>query len=86
MNNIKIENEIIALIPSNTIKNAVMELKHKFSEIELVQIITEFAPSWVEMIDLLSDLKKYVEDDIGLDACTVRSNKINVLVLSEGEL
>ena len=63
MNNIKIENEIIALIPSNTIKNAVMELKHKFSEIELVQIITEFAPSWVEMIDLLSDLKKYVEDD-----------------------
>ena len=72
MNNIKIENEIIALIPSNTIKNAVMELKHKFSEIELVQIITEFAPSWVEMIDWLSDLKKYVEDDIVLDSCTVR--------------
>ena len=52
----------------------------------MVQIITEFAPSWVEMIDLLSDLKKYVEDDIVLDACTVRSNKINVIVLSEGEL
>lgn len=61
MNNIKLENEIIALIPSNTIKNAVMELKHKFSEIELVQIIIEFAPSWVEMIDLLSDLKNMLK-------------------------
>ena len=63
MNNVKLENKIVSLIPSKTIRNAVKETKHKFSDIELVQIIDEFAPSWEEMIQLLMECKKYIQDN-----------------------
>lgn len=63
MNNVKLENKIVSLIPSKTIRKAVKETKHKFSDIELVQIVTEFAPSWEEMLQLLVECKKYIEDN-----------------------
>ena len=63
MNNVKLENKIVSLIPSKTIRKAVKETKHKFSDIELVQIIDEFAPSWEEMLQLLVECKKYIEDN-----------------------
>lgn len=62
MNNTKLENKIVSLIPSKTIRKAVKDTKHHFSDLELVQIITEFAPSWEEMIQLLLESKKYIED------------------------
>lgn len=63
MNNTKLENKIVSLIPSKTIRKAVKETKHKFSDIELVQIIDEFAPSWEEMLQLLVECKKHIEDN-----------------------
>lgn len=62
MNNTKLENKIVSLIPSKTIRKAIKETKHKFADIELVQIITEFAPSWEEMMQLLLESKKYIDD------------------------
>lgn len=62
MNNLTLINKIIKLIPSETIKKAVKETKHCFSDIELVQIIIEFAPSWEQMIFLLEEMKKYTND------------------------
>ena len=49
MSNPKLENKIISLIPSKTIKDEVKRIKHKFSDIELVQIITQFAPTWEDV-------------------------------------
>lgn len=63
MNNIKLENKIISLIPSKTIKDEVERIKHKFSDIELVQIVTEFTPTWEEMIELLLEIKNYITDN-----------------------
>lgn len=63
MNNLKLENKIISLIPSKTIKDEVKRIKHKFSDIELVQIIIEFAPLWEEMIDLLLEINKTITDN-----------------------
>lgn len=62
MNNLSLINKITKLIPSETIKKAVKETKHCFSDIELVQIIIEFAPSWEQMISLLGEMKKYTND------------------------
>ena len=62
MNTLTLINKIIKLIPSETIKKAVKETKHCFSDIELVQIIIEFAPSWEQMIFLLEEMKKYTND------------------------
>ena len=62
MINNKLENTIMSLIPSKTLKNAIKTTKHKFSDIELVQLIIEFAPSWERMILLLFETKKYIED------------------------
>ena len=58
MNNLKLINKIIKLIPSETIKKAVIETNHCFSDIELVQIICEFASSWEQMILLLEEQKQ----------------------------
>ena len=63
MSNPKLENKIISLIPSKTIKDEVKRIKHKFSDIELVQIITQFAPTWEEMIDLLLEINKTITDN-----------------------
>ena len=62
MNNLSLINKITKLIPSETIKKAVKETKHCFSDIELVQIIIEFAPSWELMISLLGEMKKHTND------------------------
>ena len=62
MSNLTLINKIIKLIPSETIKRAVKETKHCFSDIELVQIIIEFASSWEQMISLLGEMKKYTND------------------------
>ena len=63
MSNPKLENKIISLIPSKTIKDEVKRIKHKFSDIELVQIIIQFAPTWEEMIDLLLEINKTITDN-----------------------
>ena len=62
MNNLSLIKKITKLIPSETIKKAVKETKHCFSDIEFVQIIIEFAPSWEQMISLLEEMKKYTKD------------------------
>ena len=41
MNNPKLENKIISLIPSKTIKDEVKRIKHKFSDIVLICTIIE---------------------------------------------
>ena len=63
MDNLKLENKIISLIPSKTIKDEVIRIKHKFTDIELVQIVIEFAQTWEEMIELLSDFNKNISDN-----------------------
>ena len=63
MNNLKLENKIISLIPSKTIKDEVIRIKHKFTDIELVQIVIEFAQTWEEMIELLSEFNKNISDN-----------------------
>lgn len=62
MNNLKLIKKIIKLIPSETIKKAVIETNHCFSDIELVQIICEFASSWEQMILLLEEVKANIVD------------------------
>lgn len=63
MNNINLEEQIIALIPSKTIKDVVKEKKHKFSDVEYVQIVINFAKSWKNRIDLLILLKEELLND-----------------------
>lgn len=61
INNI-LEKEIINLIPSKTLKEAIYAQKHEFSDLELVQIVIEFAVTWKEMIDYLLKLKEEIKD------------------------
>ncbi len=63
MNNIKLENKIISLIPSKTVKMAAKEQKYIFSEIDLVRIVMEFSQSLESMISLLLEIKKNITDD-----------------------
>ena len=58
----KLEKKIISIIPSKTVRDVVNSTNHKFTDIELVQIIIEFAPSWDEMIMLLLECKKDIDD------------------------
>ena len=53
MNNINLEKQIIGLIPSQTIKNAIKENNHKFTDEEYVKIVIDFAKSWESRITLL---------------------------------
>lgn len=62
MNNTKLEKKIVSLIPSKTMQRAIKATKHKFTDMELVQIILEFSPSWQDMMVLLVEAKKYIED------------------------
>ena len=58
MINRKLEKEIINLIPSKTLKDEIYMRKHKSSDLELAQIVIEFASTWKEMMDYLFKLKK----------------------------
>lgn len=62
MINRKLEKEIINLIPSKTLKDEIYMRKHKFSDLELAQIVIEFASTWKEMMDYLFKLKKEIKE------------------------
>ena len=62
MINRKLEKEIINLIPSKTLKDEIYMRKHKFSDLELAQIVIEFASTWKEMMDHLFKLKKEIKE------------------------
>lgn len=62
MINRKLEKEIINLIPSKTLKDEIYMRKHKFSDLELAQIVIEFASTWKEMMDHLFELKKEIKE------------------------
>ena len=62
MINRKLEKEIINLIPSKTLKDEIYMRKHKFSDLELAQIVIEFASTWKEMMDYLLKLKKEIKE------------------------
>ena len=62
MINIKLEKEIINLIPSKTLKDEIYMREHKFSDLELAQIVIEFASTWKEMMDYLFKLKKEIKE------------------------
>lgn len=63
MNNINLEKQIIGLIPSQTIKNAIKENNHKFTDEEYVKIVIDFAKSWESRITLLIALKDHLAND-----------------------
>ena len=63
MNNKKLEKQIIDLIPSKTIKKEVEKQKHQFTDLELIQIIINFAENWDKIIEYLSSAKEYIEDE-----------------------
>ena len=63
MNNINLEKQIIGLIPSKTIKNAIKENNHKFTDEEYVKIVIDFAKSWESRITLLIALKDHLTND-----------------------
>ena len=62
MTNTELEKKIINLIPSNTVKKEIYKQNHKFSDLELVQIIIEFAPTWNQMIEHLINIKNNIND------------------------
>lgn len=62
MINKELQNKIIHLIPSATVKHAIYQQNHQFSDLEFVQLIIEFAPTWNQMMDYLLEMKTYIED------------------------
>lgn len=62
MNSIDLEKQIIELIPSQTIKNAIKESNHKFTDLEYVQLVEEFAKSWNSKINLLNKIKENINN------------------------
>lgn len=62
MNNINLEKQIIELIPSKTMRDAIKECEHKFTDLEYVQMVEEFAKSWHSKIDLLNKIKENIND------------------------
>ena len=63
MRNTELEKRIINLIPSTTVKKEIERQNYKFSDLELVQIVIEFASTWKEMMDYLFKLKKEIKED-----------------------
>lgn len=57
----ELEKKIIELIPSKTIKTEIVKQQYHFGEIDLVQIIIEFARYWDEMISLLEEIIQYLD-------------------------
>lgn len=57
MNNIKLEKQIIELIPSQTMKEAIKVHNHKFTDIEYVQLVEKFSKSWENKLNLLKQIK-----------------------------
>lgn len=62
MNNIDLEKQIIELIPSKTMRDAIKERKHKFSDLEYVQLVEEFAKSWHSKLNLLNKIKENINN------------------------
>jgi hypothetical protein len=60
MINKSLENRIIYLIPSKTVKTEIHKLHFHFSEIDLVKIIIEFGPYFDVRMELLEQLKDYI--------------------------
>lgn len=62
MNNINLEKQIIELIPSQTMKNAIKEYNHRFTDLEYVQLVEQFAKSWRSKINLLNEIKENINN------------------------
>lgn len=57
MNNIDLEKQIIELIPSKTMRDAIKEHNHKFTDIEYTKLVLEFSTSWKNKLNLLNSIK-----------------------------
>ena len=57
MNNIDLEKQIIELIPSKTMRDAIKENNHKFTDIEYTKLVLEFSTSWKNKLNLLNSIK-----------------------------
>ena len=62
MNNINLEKQIIELIPSQTMKNAIKEYNHRFTDLEFVQLVEQFAKSWHSKLNLLNEIKENINN------------------------
>ena len=62
MNNINLEKQIIELIPSQTMKNAIKEYNHRFTDLEYVQLVEQFAKSWHSKLNLLNEIKENINN------------------------
>ena len=62
MNNIDLEKQIIELIPSKTMRDAIITNNHKFIDIEYVQLVQEFSKSWENKLNLLKQIKENIEN------------------------
>ncbi len=62
MNNIDLEKQIIELIPSKTMRDAIITNNHKFIDIEYVQLAQEFSKSWENKLNLLKQIKENIEN------------------------
>lgn len=80
-------NQIINLIPSNTLKKSIIKSNHEFENLELVKIIIEFSSTWKEMISYLNILKEYINENNLVDyinAFLEYENKKYVLLVNNG--
>ena len=57
-------NEIIELLPSTELKAKIKETNYQFKEIELLQIIYRYAPTFDTRIDLLERFSSVAESDV----------------------
>lgn len=62
MNNIDLEKQIIELIPSKTMRDAIKENNHKFTDIEYVQLVEEYSKSWENKLNLLKQIKENISN------------------------
>lgn len=57
-------NDIIALLPSQALKEKIRETKHQFAENELLQIIYRYAPTFEERLALLERFAQQSASDV----------------------
>ena len=62
MINIDLEKQIIELIPSKTMRDAIKENNYKFSDIEYVQLVENFSKSWNNKLNLIKQIKENIEN------------------------
>ena len=67
MNNIDLEKQIIELIPSKTMRDAIKENNHKFTDIEYVQLVEEYSKSWENKLNLLKQIMENKPENLEIE-------------------